>query len=182
MHAFPTSSICTTNTNNQHLALKPEDNTNINASVICSRSLTPPPLSPITKASMHTTTDEGSEWLTQGTYTLLTALFHLGTTTSTTQVTNTTPCSDESDTDRSVSVYMENTCSTNIQEGLRDLCYKCICISEQQEQEDKEREWSRANRVDSKDQEAEKDAWPGSRWIATTSESFTVPNENGTFA
>ena len=123
--------------------------------------------------------DEGSDWLTQGTYTLLAALSHLGTNASTTQVTN-TPHSDESDTDRSVSVYMENTCSTDVREALEGLQYKHTCIGEQHEEEDEERERSRANQTDIKEQEAEKDAWPGNGWIATTSEPFTIPNDNGT--
>ena len=81
-----------------------------------------------------------SEWLAQGTYTLLAALSHLGMSTSTTQVTNTTPHSDQSNTDGSVSVYMENTRTTNVTEALRDLQYKCACIGEQHEEEDEARE------------------------------------------
>ena len=115
MHAIATSSLRTTN--NQFSSFAAENNTNSNASAIHSQSSTPP-LSPITETSMHT---EGSDWLTQGTYTLLAALSHLGTNTSATQVANSTPHSDQSDTDGSVSVYMENTCTTNIMEALSDL-------------------------------------------------------------
>ena len=179
MHAFATSSLCTTS--NQYSVLATEDNTNSDASAICSRSSTPPLLSPITETSMHTTMDEGSNWLTQGTYTLLAALSHLGMDTSTTQVTNTAPHSDQSNTDGSVSVYLKNTCSTDIMEALRDLQYKCACIGEQHKEEDEEREQSKNNRADTKEHEAEKDACPGNGWIATTIELFTIPNDNGTF-
>ena len=49
----------------------------------------------------------------------------------------------------------------------RNLQYKSACINEQHKKEDEEREQSRANWADIKEQEAEKDAWLGNGWIAT---------------
>ena len=72
MHAFATSSLCTTN--NQFAVLAAQDHTNSNASLVCSRTSLPPLLSPISKASMCTTTNDGAEWVSQGIYTLLAAI------------------------------------------------------------------------------------------------------------
>ena len=87
---------------------------------------------------MCTTTNDGAEWVSQGIYTLLAAVSQLGTDTpqsSTAQGTNTTPDSLKHNTDRGVSVKLENTGINNIQEALRNLKFKHTCICEQQEQE-----------------------------------------------
>ena len=139
MHAFVTSSLCTTN--NQFTVLAAQDHTNSDASPVCSRTSLPPLLSPISKASMHTVTNDGAKWVSQGIYTLLVAVSQLGTDTpqsSTTQGTNTTPDSLKGDADRSVSVKLENTGTNNIQEALRNLKFKCTCICKQQEQEEED--------------------------------------------
>ena len=135
---------------------------------------------------MCTATSE-SEWLSQGIYTLLVAVSQLGTNTpqsSTSQDTNTTPDSLESDANGGVSVKLENAGTNDVQEALRNLHFKHTCTSEQQEQEEEEREQKRANQTDNKEQEqAEPElyVYPGEGWIATTSEPFTIPNDNGTF-
>ena len=72
MHAFPTTTLCTTN--NQFAILAAQDNTNSNASAVCLRTSLPPPLSPISETSMHTTTDDGAKWVSQGIHTLLAAV------------------------------------------------------------------------------------------------------------
>ena len=133
------------------------------------------------------TTTSKSEWLSQSIYTLLVAVSQLGTDmpqSSTAQDTNTTPDSLESNTNGGVSVKLENTGTNDIQEALRNLHFKHTCIGEQQEQEEEEREQRRANEADNKKQEQvepELYVYPGEGWITTTSELFTVPNDNGTF-
>ena len=99
MHAFPTTTLCTTS--NQFTILAAQDNTDSDASAVCSRTSLPPLLSPISKTSMHTATDDGAKWVSQGIYTLLVAISQLGTNTpqsSTTQGTNTIPDSLKGDT------------------------------------------------------------------------------------
>ena len=75
MHAFLTTALCTTN--NQYTILAAHNNTNSDASPVCSRTSSPPLLSPIFKASMHTATNDGAEWVSQGIYTLLVAVSHV---------------------------------------------------------------------------------------------------------
>ena len=90
---------------------------------------------------MHTATDNGAKWVSQGIYTLLAAISQLGTDThqsSTAQGTNTTPDSLKGNADRGVSVKLENTGTNNIQEALRNLKFKCTCIGKQQEEEEEE--------------------------------------------
>ena len=146
-----------------------------------------PPLSPISKTSMHTATDKGSKWISQRFYTLLVAVSQLGTNTPkspTAQGTNTTPDSFKGDTDGGVSVKLENTGTNDIQEALRNLKYKCTCVCKQQEQEEEERGWREANQTENKkqeQQELELYAYPGEGWIATSSKPFTIPNDNSTF-
>ena len=185
MHAFATSSLCTTN--NQFAVLAAQDHTNSNASPVCSRTSLPPLLSPISKASMHTATNNGAKWVSQGIYTLLVAVSQLGTDTpqsSTAQGINTTLDSLKGDADGGVSVKLENMGTNNIQEALKDLKFKHTCICKQQEQEEEEEQQKRANHTENQKQEQEElelYAYPGEGWIATTSEPFTVPNDNGTF-
>ena len=184
MHAFPTTALCTTN---NFTVLAAQNHTDSNASPVCSRTSSPPLLSPISETSMHTTTDNGAKWVSQGIYTLLVAISQLGTNTpqsSTAQSTNTTPDSLKGDTDRGVSVKLENIGTNNIQEALRHLKFKCTCICEQQEQEEEEEQQKRANQTENQKQEQEElelYAYPGEGWVAMTSELFTVPNDNGTF-
>ena len=138
MHAFPTTSLCTSN---QFAILTAQDNTDSNASAVCSQTSSPPPLSPISKASMYTATDDGGEYPSQRFCALLVAIAQLGTDTpqsSTAQDTNTTPFSIKGDTNRSVSVKLENTGTNDIQEALQNLQFKHTCICEQQEQEEEE--------------------------------------------
>ena len=137
---------------------------------------------------MCTTTDNGAEWVLQGIYTLLAAVSQLGTDTpqsSTTQGTNTTPDSLKGDTDGGVSIKLENTGTNNIQEALRNLQFKCTCICKQQEQEEEEEQQKRTHQAEDQEQEQKEPelyAYPGEGWIFTTSELFTIPNDNGTFA
>ena len=142
MHAFPTSSICTINSNNQFTILAAQDNSDSDASAEHSRTSLPPLLSPISKASMHTATDDVSKWILQRFYTLLVAVSQLGTNTlqsPTTQGTNTTLDSLKGDTNGGVSVKLENNGTNDIQEALRNLQYKHTCVCKQQEQEEEER-------------------------------------------
>ena len=130
----------------------------------------------------------GGEHISQRFYTLLVATSQLGTDTpqsSTAQDTNTTPDSLKGNTDRVVSVKLENTGTNDIQEGLRHLQFKHTCICEQQEQEEEEELQKGANQTGNQKQEQEDPelyAYPGEGWILTTSEPFTIPNDNGTFA
>ena len=90
---------------------------------------------------MHVAMDNGSKYISQRFYALLAAISQLGTNTpqsSTAQGTNTTPDSLKGNTDRGVSVKLENTGTNDIQEALRHLQFKCTCICEQQEQEEEE--------------------------------------------
>ena len=83
---------------------------------------------------MHTATDDGAKWVSQGIYTLLAAVLQLRTNTPqsyTAQGTNTTPDSLKGDTDGGVSVKLENTSTNNVQEALRHLRFKHTCICEQ---------------------------------------------------
>ena len=137
---------------------------------------------------MHTTTDNGAKWVLQGIYTLLVAISQLGTNTpqsSITQGTNTTPDSLKGDTNRGVSVKLENTSTNNVQEALRHLGFKHTCVCKQQEQEEEDEQQKRANQTENQKQEQEElelYAYLGEGWIATISELFTIPNDNGTFA
>ena len=137
---------------------------------------------------MHTTTNKGPEWIASRFYTLLAAVSQLGTDTpqsSTTQDTNTTPDSLKGNTNRGVSVKLENTSTNDVQEALWNLNFKCTCICEQQEQEEEEELWKGANQTENQKQEQEElelYAYSGEGWILTTSEPFTIPNDNGTFA
>ena len=140
MHAFPTSSLCTGN-NNQFSNLAAENNTDSNASSVHSGATSLPPLSSISKISMCTTTNEGPEWITSRFYTLLAATSQLGTNTpqsSTAKGTSTTPDSLKGNTNRGVSVKLENTSTNDIQEALQNLQFKCTCVCKQQEQEEEE--------------------------------------------
>ena len=136
---------------------------------------------------MHTTMDDGGEYISQRFYALLAAISQLGTDTpqsSTAQDTNTTPDNLKSDTNGGVSVKLENTITNDIQEALWNLNFKCTCICEQQEQEEEEELRKGANHTENQKQEQEEPklyANPGEGWILTTSELFTVPNDNGTF-
>ena len=118
---------------------------------------------------------------------LLAAISQLGTVTpqsSSAQDINITPDSLESNTNRGVSVKLENTSTNDVQEALKNLHFKHTCTSEQQEQEEEEREQKRANQTDSKEQEQKEPelfTYPGEGWIDTTSELFTISNDNGTF-
>ena len=139
MRAFPTTALHSTN--NQFTVLAAQDNTDSNASAVCSRTSSPPPLSPISKTSMHTAMDDGGEYISQRFYALLASISQLGTDTpqsSTTQDTNTTPDSLKGNTNRGVSVKLENTGTNDIHEALQNLQYKCTCICKQQEQEEEE--------------------------------------------
>ena len=185
MHAFPTTSLHTTN--NQFSILTAQDSTNSNASAVCLRTSSPPPLSPISETSMHMAMDDRSKYISQRFYALLAAISQLGTNTpqsSTTQGTNTTPDSLKGNTDRGVSVKLEKTGTNDVQEALRHLQFKHTCIYKQQEQEQEQEEQKRANQTENQKQEQEEPklyAYLGEGWIATTSELFTVPNDNGTF-
>ena len=120
MHAFPTSSLCTSN-HNQFSSLAAENNTDSNASSVCSGATSPPPLSSISKISMCTTTNEGPKWIASRFYTLLAAISQLGTNTpqsSTTEGTDTTPDSIKGNTNGGVSVKLENTSTNDILEVL----------------------------------------------------------------
>ena len=139
MHAFPTATLHSTS--NQFTVLAAQDNTDSDASAVCSQTSLPPPLSPISETSMHMATDDGGEYISQRFYTLLAAISQLGTNTpqsSTTQDTNTTPDSLKGDTNRGVSVKLENTGTNDVQEALQNLSFKCTCICKQQEQEEEE--------------------------------------------
>ena len=110
MHAFPTATLCSTN--NQFTVLAAQNNTDSDASAVCSWTSSPPPLSPISKTSMCTAMDNGGKYISQRFYTLLVAISQLGTNTpqsSTTQDTNTTPDSLKGDTNGGVSVKLKNT-------------------------------------------------------------------------
>ena len=107
---------------------------------------------------MHTATNKGAKWVSQGIYTLLAAISQLGTDTpqsSTTQGTNTTPDSLKGNAEGGVSVKLEDTGTNNIQEALRNLKFKCTCICEQQEQEEEEEQQKRANHTENQKQEQE---------------------------
>ena len=83
-----------------------------------------------------------------------------------------------------VSVKLENTGTNDIQEELQNLNFKRTCICEQQEQEEEEELRKGANHTENQKQELEEPelyAYLGEGWILTTSELFTVPNDNGTF-
>ena len=137
MHAFLTAALHSTS--NQFAVLAAQDNTDSNASAVCSQTSLPPPLSPISKTSMHMATDDGGEYISQRFYALLAAVSQLGTNTppsSTAQDTNTTPDSLKGDTNRGVSVKLENTGTNDIQEVLQNLNFKCTCICQKQEQEE----------------------------------------------
>ena len=115
MHAFPTTTLHSTN--NQFTVLAAQDNTNSDASAVCSWTSSPPLLSPISKTSMHTATDDGGKYISQRFYTLLAAVSQLGTDTpqsSTTQDTNTTSDSLKGNTNRGISVKLENTSTNDI--------------------------------------------------------------------
>ena len=119
MHAFPTATLCSTS--NQFTVLAAQDNTNSNASAVCSMTSSPPLLSPFSETSMCTATDDGGKYVSQRFYALLAAITQLGTDTpqsSTTQDTNTTPDSLKGDTNGGVSVKLENTSTNDIQEAL----------------------------------------------------------------
>ena len=156
MHPFPTTSLHTTS--NQFTILAAQDNTDSNASAVCSKTSSLPPLSPISETSMHTATNDRARWVSQGIYALLAAISQLGTDTlqsSTTQDTNTTPDSLKGNTNWGVSVKLKNTGTNDIQEALRNLQFKCTCICKQQEQEEEEGEKKRANQTENKKQEQE---------------------------
>ena len=90
---------------------------------------------------MHTTTNKGPEWIASRFYTLLTAISQLGTNTpqsSTAKGTDTTPDSVKGNSNRGVSVKLENTSTNDIQEALQNLQFKHTCVCEQQEQEEEE--------------------------------------------
>ena len=76
MHAFPTTTLHSTN---QFAILAALDNTNSDASAVCSQTSLPPLLSPISETSMHTATDDGGEYISQRFYALLVAVSQLGT-------------------------------------------------------------------------------------------------------
>ena len=70
---------------------------------------------------MCTTTNEGPKWIASRFYTLLVAISQLGTNTpqsSTAEGTNTTQDSLKGNTNRGVSVKLENTGTNDIQEAL----------------------------------------------------------------
>ena len=117
MHAFPTTTLCSTS--NQFAILTTPDNTDSNASAVCSQTSLPPPLSPISETSMHTAMDDRGEQLSQRFYALLAAMSQLGTDTpqsSTAQ--DTTLDNFKGNTNGVVSVKLENTGTNDIQEAL----------------------------------------------------------------
>ena len=136
---------------------------------------------------MCTAMDDGSKYISQRFYALLAAVSQLGTDTpqsSTTRDTNTTPDSLKGNTDRGVSVKLENTSINDVQDALRHLQFKHTCVCEQQEQEEEEEQQRSANQMENQKQEQEEPelyAYPGEGWIATTCELFTIPNDNNTF-
>ena len=139
MHAFPTTTLHSTS--NQFAILAAPDNTDSNASAVCSQTSSPPPLSPISKTSMRTATGDRGRYISQRFYALLAAISQLGTNTpqsSTTQDTNTTSDNLKGNTNGGVSVKLENTSTNDVQEALQNLNFKCTCICEQQEQEEEE--------------------------------------------
>ena len=119
MHAFPTATLCSTS--NQFTILASQDNTDSDASAVCSRTSLPPLLSPISKTSMHTAKDDRGKYISQRFYALLAAISQLGTDTpqsSTTQDTNTTSDKVKGDTNGGVSVKLKNTSTNDVQEAL----------------------------------------------------------------
>ena len=103
MHAFPTATLHSTS--NQFTVLAAQDNTDSNASAVCSQTSSPPSLSPISETYMHTATDDRGEYISQRFYALLAAVSQLGTNTSqssTTQDTNTTSDNLEGNTNGGV--------------------------------------------------------------------------------
>ena len=117
MHAFPTTTLCSTS--NQFAILTALDNTNSDASAVCSWTSSPPPLSPISETSMHIATDDRGKHLSQRFYALLPAVSQLGTDMPQSSTTQDTTSNDfKGDTNRGVSVKVENTGINDIQEAL----------------------------------------------------------------
>ena len=134
---------------------------------------------------MHTAMDDGGEQLSQRFYALLAAMSQLGTDMPQSSTAQDTTSDDfKGNTNRGVSVKLENTGTNDIQEALQNLNFKCTCICKQQEQEEEEELQKGTNHTENQKQEQEQlelYAYPGEGWILTTSEPFTVPNVNGTF-
>ena len=117
MHAFPTTTLHSTS--NQFAILTALDNTNSDASAVCSWTSLPPLLSPISETSMHTAMDDGGEHLSQRFYALLAAMSQLGTNMPQSPTAqDTTSDNFKGNTNGGVSVKLENTNTNDIQEAL----------------------------------------------------------------
>ena len=117
MHAFPTTTLCSTS--NQFTILTTPDNTNSDASAVCSQTSSPPLLFPISETSMCTAMDDRGKQLSQRFYALLAAMSQLGTDTpQSSTIQDTTSDDFKGDTNRGVSIKLENTSTNDVQEAL----------------------------------------------------------------
>src|SRR5580692_3960911 len=110
-----------------------EDNTSGDASTIRSGSTSPPPLASGSASPMSCASGEDG-WIKHGLYALLAAIDKLeATKVDNTTTANSSTKSNAGDTNRHLSVQMENTGTANVADALRALQYKQECAEEEEE-------------------------------------------------
>src|SRR5580692_4578754 len=156
-----------------------EDSAHSNASTVRSNSTSPPPLASRSTSPMSCTSGDDS-WIKHGLYALLTAIDKLEAGQDTNPASTSSSLKNNAgSTNDHLSIRMENTETTNVNDALRALQYKKECYEEEEEDT-----WRGNKNQKENDKQAEVDqipgAHPGPGWCATTEEHFIIPQINGT--
>src|SRR5580692_3626851 len=156
-----------------------EDSTHSDAGTVRSGSTSPPPLASGSASPMSCTSGEDS-WIKHELYTLLAAIDKLETTQDTNPASTSSSLNNNAgSTDNHLSIWMENTGTTNVGDALRALQYKKECVEEEEEDT-----WRGDKNKKENNKQAAVDqvpgAHPGPGWCATTEEHFIIPQINGT--
>src|SRR5580692_4315741 len=106
-----------------------EDSANGDASMIRSGSTSPPPLASRLASPMSCASGEDG-WIKHGLYALLAAIDKLETTQSNDPASTSSIDNHAGSTDDHLSIWMENTGTTNVGDALRALGYKKECAEE----------------------------------------------------
>jgi hypothetical protein len=125
-------------------------------------------------------TSGDDSWIKHGLYALLTAIDKLEAGQDTNSASTSSSLKNNAgSTNDHLSIRMENTGTTNVNDALRALQYKKECVEEEEEDT-----WRGNKNQKENDKQAEVDqipgAHPGPGWCATTEEHFIIPQINGT--
>ena len=163
-----------------------QNSTNSIASTVRSESSSPPPLESIPASPMSYDAEStgNDEWIKHGLYSIVAAIDKLEANCAASNAATEGTTSDQSSTDGNLSVWMENTGTTDVCQALRALSYKRPCTYNQ-EDEEAEGSWrDTQNQRENKEQRENmqvSDAHPGPGWCITLDdEPFTFLQTNGT--